>query len=414
MKRFFNIAILAAGSLLAACGALFIPQDDTPQGEENVPAEPIGLTKADAGIRDASNASGLDIFSRLYAVRGGKDVSFSPLSLSLAFAMAAEGAEGETYQEIGNALGWGDATKEELGAFYKKMIEGLVKADPKVSLTSSNSLWAAPDLPLKDGYKKLLDEYFAAESYQVDFTAAATLGRINGWCSAKTDGKIPQMLQELDPETRMMLINALLYKAPWAMEWTVKEKRDFRDEAGVNAKKDFLYAKGDYRYAEFDDCQAIALPYGNGAYEMVVFLPKAGYTVEKILPTVREKGGALRLYPATAEVWLPKFSTEYCTEDKLVPILKTMGMVLPFSNAADFSGISAAEALKISLVMQRVRIDVNEKGTEFAAVTVIGFEKATAIGPPPKPVVFDADHPFVYMIRETSTDTILLVGSLSK
>ncbi len=413
MKKILSVALIAAGCLLAACGALLIPQDDTP-GEENVPAVPIELTKADAGIRDASNASGLDIFSRLYAVRGGRDVSFSPLSLSLAFAMAAEGAEGETYEDIGTALGWGEATREELGAFYKKMIEGLVKADRRVSFTSSNSLWAAPDLPLKDDYKKMLVEYFAAESYQVDFTAAATLGRINGWCSAKTDGKIPQMLQQLDPETRMMLINALLYKAPWAMEWTVKEKRDFRDEAGSVSKKDFLYAKGEYRYAEFDDCQAIALPYGNGAYEMVVFLPKAGHTVEKILPTVRERGGALRLYPATAEVWLPKFSTEYCTEDKLIPILQAKGMVLPFSNAADFSGISAAEALKISLVMQRVRIDVNEKGTEFAAVTVIGFEKATAVGPPPKPVVFDADHPFVYLIRETSSDTVLLVGSLSK
>ncbi len=413
MKRILSIALIAAGCMLAACGALLTPQDDTP-GEENVPAVPIELTKADAGIRDASNASGLDIFSRLYAVRGGRDVSFSPLSLSLAFAMAAEGAEGETYEDIGTALGWGEATREELGAFYKKMIDGLVKADRRVSFTSSNSLWAAPDLPLKDDYKKLLSEYFAAESYQVDFTAAATLGKINGWCSAKTDGKIPQMLQQLDPKTRMMLINALLYKAPWAMEWTVKEKRDFRDEAGSVSKKDFLYAKGEYRYAEFDDCQAIALPYGNGAYEMVVFLPKAGYTVEKILPTVRERGGALRLYPATAEVWLPKFSTEYCTEDKLIPILQAKGMVLPFSNAADFSGISAAEALKISLVMQRVRIDVNEKGTEFAAVTVIGFEKATAVGPPPKPVVFDADHPFVYLIRETSSDTVLLVGSLSK
>ena len=147
---------------------------------------------------------------------------------------------------------------------------------------------------------------------------------------------------------------------------------------------------------------------------MVVFLPKAGYTVEKILPTVREKGGALRLYHTEAEIWLPKFSTEYCTEDQLIPVLQAKGMELPFSNAADFSGISASEALKISLVMQRVKIDVNEKGTEFAAVTVIGFEKATSVGAPSRPVVFDADHPFVYLIRETSTDTVLLVGSLSK
>ena len=413
MKKLLYCALLAAGCLMAACGALVVPPDD-PDEEEIVPAVPIELTKADQGIRDASNASGLDIFSRLYAVRGGKDVSFSPLSLSLAFAMAAEGAETDTYKEISAALGWDEATKEELGAFYKKMIAGLVAADPKVSFTSSNSLWAAQDLVLKDAYKKLLSDNFAAESYQVDFTAAATLGKINKWCSDKTDGKIPQMLQDLDPDTRMMLINALLYKAPWAMTWTVKEKRDFRDETGARSQKDYLYVKGDYGYAEFDNCQAIALPYGNGAYEMVVFLPKTGYTVEKILPTIQEKGGTLRLYPHDAEVWLPKFSTEYCTEDKLIPILQAKGVRRAFSDAADFSGISASEALKINLVMQRVKIDVNEKGTEFAAVTVIGFEKATSVGAPPKTVIFDADHPFAYMIRETSTDTVLLVGSLSK
>ena len=411
MRKIMPIAFLTAVCLTAACGALVVPPEEE---VEIVPAVPIELTKADLGIRDASNASGLDIFSRLYAVRGGKDVSFSPLSLSLAFAMAAEGAEGDTYKEIADALGWGETTKEELGAFYKKMIAGLVAADPSVSLTSSNSLWTAQDLVLKDAYKKLLADNFAAESYQVDFAAAGTLGKINKWCSDKTDGKIPQMLQELNPKTRMMLINALLYKATWAMSWTVKENRDFKDEAGAVSKKDYLYVKEELRCADFDDCQAIALPYGNGAYEMVVFLPKAGYTVEKILPTVMEKGGTLRLYSRPAEVWLPKFSTEYCTEDQLIPILQGKGMALPFSNYADFSGISAAEALKISLVMQRVRIDVNEKGTEFAAVTVIGMEKATSVGAPPKTFVFDADHPFVYMIRETSTDTVLLVGSLTK
>jgi serpin B len=413
MKKLLCLALLSAGCIVAACGALSVrPEEEDPSGFE--PAVPIELTKADQGIRDASNVSGLDIFSRLYAVRDGKDVSFSPLSLSLAFAMAAEGAEGDTYKQIGDALGWGNATKEQLGAFYKKMIDGLVTADASVKFTSSNSLWAAKDLILQDAYKKLLSDYFAAESYQVDFTSSATVKAINDWCSVKTDGKIPEMLKELNPETRMMLINALLYKAPWAMNWTVTENREFRDESGAKSKKDYLYVKGDYRYAEFDDCQAIALPYGNGAYEMVVFLPKTGYKVEDILPTIQETGGTLRLYSRQAEIWLPKFTTEYCTEEKLIPVLQAKGMALPFTNGADFSGISAAEALKISLVMQRVRIDVNEKGTEFAAVTVIGLEKATAIGAPPKTVIFDADHPFVYMIRETSTDTVLLVGSLSK
>ena len=406
------ILLTAALLMLPACEKLAREEDLKP--EDITPAVSLELTKADAGIRDASNTSGLDVFSRLYAVRDGKDVSFSPLSLSLAFAMVAEGAEGETYKQISDAFGWGDATKEELGAFYKKMIEGLVVADPSVSFTSSNSLWAAQNLILKDKYKKLLSENFAAESYQVDFSAAATLGKINKWCSDKTDGKIQKMLDELNPATRMMLINALLYKAPWAMTWTVEKKRTFKDEAGAKSKKDYLYVKGRYRYAYFDECQAIALPYGNGAYEMVVFLPNPGYTLEEILPTVRENGGKLGM-PRTAEIWLPKFSTEYSTEAALPTILMDKGVRLAFTGAADFSGISASESLKISQVLQKVKIDVTEKGTEFAAVTVIGMDYgASPDSAPPQPVVFDADHPFVYLIRETSTGTILLVGSMSK
>ena len=402
----FAVALLCA----PACEKM---DDGDGQVEETAPAVPIALTKADGAIRDASNASGLDIFSRLYAVRDGRDVSFSPLSLSLAFAMAAEGAEGETYKQIADVFGWGDASKAELGAFYKKMIDGLVEADPKVSFSSSKSLWTAKDFAARDDYKKVLTDSFAAECYQMDFTAAATLGKINGWCSDKTDGKIPQMLQELDPDTRMMLINALLYKAPWATEWKVEKNRAFRGEGDVS-RKDFLHADKSFGYADLSDCEAVSLAYGNGAYEMVVFLPKEGRTVEGILPLVKEKAGNLVLPTRTVEVFLPIFSTDYSTESALPAILKAKGARLAFSDAADFSGISAAEAVKISQVLQKVKIDVTEKGTEFAAVTVIGMVNTALPVTPPQKIVFDADRPFVYMIRETSTNAILLIGTLSR
>ena len=409
MKKIYGLLVLVACLCAPACEKLDERQEG---GEETTPAVAIALTKADGQIRDASNASGLDIFSRLYAVRNGKDVSFSPLSLSLAFAMAAEGAEGETYKQMAGAFGWGDASKEDLGAFYKKMIEGLVKADPKVSFTSSNSLWTAKDFAVKDAYKKTLADCFAAESYQVDFTAAATLDKINKWCSDKTDGKIPQMLQQLDPATRMMLINALLYKAPWATEWTVEKNRAFRG-AGAVSKKDYLHAEKSFGYADLGDCEAASLAYGNGAYEMVVFLPKEGRTVEGILPLVKDKAGSLILPTRTVEVYLPMFSTEYSTESALPAILKAKGVRLAFSDAADFSGISDAEAVMISQVLQKVKIDVTEKGTEFAAVTVIGYVNSAMPTTPPQKIVFDADRPFVYMIRETSTNAILLIGTLS-
>ena len=408
MKHLFITFVLALTTLSAA-GCDKTPPAETPAASEPVP---IPLTKADEGIRDASNAFGLDVFARLYALRGGKDVAFSPLSLSLALAMAAEGAEGDTWKQFTDVLGWGASSKDELGAFYAKMTEGLVNADPEVSFSSNNSLWAAENLALKPDYKSLLERWFAAESYTADFTEPATKNRINQWCSDKTAGKIPQMLDELDPLTRLMLINALLYKAPWRDKWELVNNREFRGE-NEKARKDFLHADKNFGYADCGDFEAVRLPYGNTAYEMVAFLPKEGKTVGDILPAVAEKMDGLALPERPAEVFLPKFSTDYSTKEALPKVLKDKGLILPFSGDADFSGISEAEALYISKVLQKVRVDVTEKGTEFAAVTVIEFRKTTSVGAPPAKVVVDFNRPFVYLIREVSSGAILLLGTLS-
>ena len=398
-------------SLLLTLAAVACGKTSPDEGPVAGDPVPIPLTKADEGIRDASNAFGLDVFGRLYAVRNGKDVAFSPLSLSLAMAMAAEGAEGDTWKQFSDVLGWGAATKDELGAFYSKMTEGLVKADPQVSFSSNNSFWAAQDLSLRAEYKSLLERWFAAENYTVDFGNDATLAQINKWCSDKTDGKIPQMLDELDPLTRLMLINALLYKAPWRDKWELAESREFRGEH-AKSRKDFLHADKDFGYADGGDFEAVRLPYGNTAYEMVAFLPKEGKTVGDILPAVAKSLDGLALHERPAEVFLPRFSTDYSTEDALVKVLKDKGLILPFSGYADFSGISTAEALYISKILQKVQVDVTEKGTEFAAVTVIEFRKNTSVGPSGK-VIVDFNRPFAYLIREVSSGAILLLGTLT-
>ena len=407
MKKTF--IILAAGLLsLTACEKL--NQEENLKPEDLTEPVPIELTKAEREVRNASNSFGMKVFGELCARFDKKDISFSPLSLSLALAMAGEGAEGETFKQFADVIGWGDATKEEIGAFYKKMIGGLVTADPLVEFSSSNSLWAAQDFKLKADYKSLLEKSFAAESYSVSFKDASTLDKINKWCSDKTDGKIPQMLSELDPDLRLMLINALLFKAPWHITWEVKPNRLFHGLAG-QGKKDYLYAKNMLSYGEYEDYEYVAIPYGNEAYEMDIVLPKEGKSVREVLPGV-EYDAFQYAYPGTeVELYLPKWSTDFSTEDSLIPILKSMGMTLPFSDFADFSGM-ADEALCIGSILQKVRIDVSEKGTEFAAVTVIGVVN-TSVPVTPKKVVLDLNRPFAYFIREKSSNTLLLAGTLS-
>lgn len=407
MKKTF-ILLSAALLLLPACEKLNREKDLKPEDLTN--PVPIELTKADETVRNASNDFGMRVFSGLLDKAQGREVSFSPLNLSLALAMAGEGAEGETFKQFADVIGWGEATKEEIGAYYKKMIAGLVTTDPQVSFSSCNSFWAAKNLVLLDDYKSLLTRNFAAESFSVDFSDSATKDRINQWCSDKTDGKIPQMLSELSPATRLMLINALLFKAPWGLTWEVRTGREFNGTAG-KTKKDYLHANHMLGYGEFEDFEYVSIPYGNGSYEIDVVLPKAGKSIQSILPTVNYDAFQYAFPGTEVDLYLPKWSTEYSSGDDIPKVLDAMGLILPFSDDADFSGISR-EALKISSILQKVRIDVSEKGTEFAAVTVIAMDNSA--GPvTPKKVTLDLNRPFAYFIREKSTNTLLLAGTLS-
>ncbi|MBQ9449709.1 MAG: serpin family protein [Bacteroidales bacterium] len=407
------ILILGTALLLSpACSK--IDREDNLRSSDLKPVVPIQLTKSDLGVRDASNDFGLNTFRLLYGDGKVGDVAFSPLSLSLALAMAAEGAEGQTWQQFADVIGWDAATKEEVGAYYQKMVEGLVKADESVQFTSANSFWVRKNLQLRSAYSSLLKDYFQAESYEVDFSLPSTLEQINKWCSDKTDGKIPQMLSELDSDTALMLINALLFKAPWALTWDIEKDRNFTAASGTKVKKDYLYVKDQQlTYGDFGDFELVRAPYGNGAYQMDIILPKEGKTLTEILPQVESDAVNYDLRPTEVTLYLPKWSTDYSTGDALIPALKAQGLTLPFDRQkADFSGISE-QPLYINLIQQKVKIDVTEKGTEFAAVTLVGFVD-NAVGPVTYPkVTVDVNRPFAYTIRETTSGTILLLGTLS-
>ena len=407
------ILILGTALLLSpACSK--IDREDNLRSSDLKPVVPIQLTKSDLGVRDASNDFGLNTFRLLYGDGKAGDVAFSPLSLSLALAMAAEGAEGQTWQQFADVIGWDAATKEEVGAYYQKMVEGLVMADESVQFTSANSFWVRKNLQLRSAYSSLLKDYFQAESYEVDFSLPSTLEQINKWCSDKTDGKIPQMLSELDSDTALMLINALLFKAPWALTWDIEKDRNFTAASGTKVKKDYLYVKDQQlTYGDFGDFELVRAPYGNGAYQMDIILPKEGKTLTEILPQVESGAVNYSLKPTEVTLHLPKWSTDYSTGDALIPALKAQGLTLPFDRQkADFSGISE-QPLYINLIQQKVKIDVTEKGTEFAAVTVVGFVY-NAVGPVTYPkVTVDVNRPFAYTIRETTSGTILLLGTLS-
>lgn len=400
-----SIVCLLAFSCMTACGK------DNPENVDDGPDkayEPITLTKAEEEINTASNNFGFEVYHKLYM---DDQMMISPLSLSLALSLAASGSAGQTAKDMCSTLGFSGFTTEEVSAYYQKMVATLLEADPKTTFEVANSIWANPSVNVKDGFIESARKYYSSEVYEADFSKQSTVDAVNKWCSEKTHGKINSIMDRPDPNLMMALINALYFYGKWSFEFEDAKKENFVNISGNTTKAEMMHSRNDLQYSEYDGYSMVSLPYGNGAFSMDVILPDekarfsdavAGLNAETLL--------MLDSNASTCDVdlKLPKFTFEYTAD--MTKLLSEMGMSLAFSNFADFSEM-AEKSLKISQVKQKTFIDVNEKGTEAAAVTFIGFY-TTAIGPAPQKrfVEFHADRPFIFIIREKSTGAILFIG----
>ena len=398
------IGLLALGSL-NACNK----QDPEDPGQENKPFEPIVLTKAEQEINNASNQFGFDVYHKIYS---GDDILISPLSLSLALSMTANGAAGTTAEGMLSTLGFAGKDKATMNDYYQKMIEGLLDADPKTTFEVANSIWADEKIGVKKSFTDVTKKYYSSEVYPADFSTQATVNQINKWCSDKTHGKIPTIMDKPNPALVMALVNALYFKGTWAFDFNEKTKKeDFATLAGGKNKVEMMSAEEKLLYSEHDGFSMVQLPYGNGAFCMDVILPKKGEDFGKAVANLDADTfqGLLRNQSnAIVNLKLPKFTFDY--NIRLNEVLMALGMQEAFSNSADFSEM-AEKSLKISLVKQKTFIDVNEKGTEAAAVTFVGMELTSAMpAREPKRVEFFADRPFLFVIRENSTGAILFIG----
>ena len=400
-----SIFCLLAFSCMTACGKNNPEEiDDGP----DKPFEPIALTKAEAEISSASNNFGFEVYHRLY---DDDQMMVSPLSLSLALALAASGSAGQTAKEMCSTLGFSDFTTEEVSAYYQKMVTALLEADPKTTFEVANSIWANPKVNVKKGFIENALKYYSSEVYDADFAKQSTVDAVNKWCSDKTHGKINSIMDEPNPYLMMALINALYFYGKWSFEFEDAKKENFVSISGNTIKVEMMHSRDDLLYSEYDGYSMVTLPYGNGSFAMDVILPDekvkfsdavAGLNAETLMILDRSAS------TCEVDLKLPKFTFEYTAD--MTKLLTEMGMSLAFSDYADFSEM-AEKSLKISQVKQKTFIDVNEKGTEAAAVTFIGM-MATSVGPAPQKrfVEFHADRPFVFVIREKSTGAILFIG----
>ena len=382
----------------------------------------VTLTETEQGYMAAGNAMAFRFLNKVYE---GNSLIVSPLSLQYALAMTTNGASGETLQEIIDFLGYGEEGIDALNAYSRKLLEQLPAVDLSVNLKLTDAILVNDRFPLLPAFKETVQSNYYAAVESMPFTDPDyTAARINEWASRSTNGFIDKVLDadELSADAVAYLMNALYFKAKWAgdsYEPMFREsstyEEDFTLTDGSRKKVDMMHNVREHRYAIRDGYKVLALPYAGYKYYMYILLPD-GNDVKPLLEKLSvtpwgEITGSLR-GDAIVTLKLPKFEIE----DKLYlkETLDALGVKKAFKEGeAEFDRMFSPKPgydYWINKVIQKARIKVSEWGTEAAAVTVVEMVGETAAEPVPKRIDFFADHPFVYVIGESTSGAILFEG----
>lgn len=407
MKRSV-IAGLLASAVLAAPATAEKPDD----------------AKADrAAVAQGDNQFALDLYAKLRGEDG--NLFFSPYSISTALAMTRAGARGDTAAEMDKVMHF-TLPQEKLHSAFAALIKE-VNGDPAdkkrgYQLNTANALWGQKDFGFKADFLKLVKDDYGAGLNELDFIGAPEPARqtINGWVEKQTQNKIKDLLKQGDvtPDTRLVLTNAIYFKGDWASQFKKDQTKDEPFHLGADKKADapLMHQQGEYGYFDGGTFQALELPYAGKNLSMVVLLPKTidGLgDLEKDLTADKLAGWIGKLHKQEVIVTLPKFKTEQRVS--LGKTLSEMGMKLAFDDQkADLSGMAGKPGtLFISDVIHKAFVDVNEEGTEAAAATAVVIARPSAIHVEPPTPVFRADHPFLFLIRDVRSDSILFLGRLA-
>lgn len=353
-------------------------------------------------------------FEEINNTEFGRNVFISPLSAMLALAMTYNGAENETKAAMADALELQGLEREDVNAFFKELSGILKNIDPEVELSIANSIWSKAGLKFKEEFFDSVSEYYDAELQTL--TDAAT---VNNWVSEKTRKKIRSILDQVSPEDIMVLINAIYFKGMWKYKFdsSLTCDRDFTLLDGSTEKRPMMFQSGTFKYYEDAEFQAIGLPYGEGKLSMYVFLPSKQSSLRQVLDSLKTPNWdawLTRLHPMKGDIILPRFKLEY--DINLNDVLKAMGMGIAFNpSKADFSGmyqISDAENVFISLVKQKTFVEVNEEGTEAAAVTSVTMKLTSVSEPEPEKFKMVVDRPFFCAIIDNTSGTVLFMGAI--
>jgi len=380
-----------------------------------LPIEPvnINLTTSQLSLINSENSFAFDIFkSVLHNTDGSDNIIISPLSISSALSMTVNGANGATRDSMLATLRMNGLTPEIINNSYKDLTAALLVVDQRVLITVANSVWIENNFVAKKTFTDILARYYNAESKSFDISDPMVPKQVNGWIENKTNGLIKNMVDQLDPKTVMLLINAIYFKGKWNSQFDKVNTvpGSFYKSDGTTAQAQMMKQTSEYNIFNGDGFTLAELPYGQGNFVMDVILPTEKDGLKNITPLITDNNLNAWLHQLgkrNTELTFPKF--KYGFKIELKDILEAMGMGIAFGDKADFSNISDF-ATQLSFVLHQAFIETNEEGTEAAAATVVGIIATSA---PASPLVLNIDHPFLYIIRETTTNTILFIGQVA-
>ncbi|MBM3434836.1 MAG: serpin family protein [Bacteroidetes bacterium] len=413
MKRLIQLSftIISCSIMHLGCST-----KDTVLPENEPYSQKIFLTEKAKAVVGANNTFGFGLLNKINDESEASDnIVISPLSASMALGMTMNGAAGDTRTAMENTLGFKDMTADDINESYKNLIGALTTVDPQVTIEIPNSIWYSHVFSVLQEFVNVNINYFNAEVNPLDFSDPASVDVINNWVAESTHDKIKTILDQIDEGARMFLINAVYFNGTWKFEFDEQytEPETFYLADGTTKQVDMMKQEATLSYFSNEVFEAVDLFYGSGNFSMVVMLPKADYTPDDIISQMNDQNWNIWMNyfsEANIQLSMPKFKLEY--EKRLNDALIGMGMAPAFDPyAADFSKINPDEPLFIGFVKQKTFIDVNEEGTEAAAVTIVGMF-TTSTPAPELPYFFTVNKPFVFAIKERDTGAILFLGKV--
>ncbi|AMW06473.1 hypothetical protein GEMMAAP_01845 [Gemmatimonas phototrophica] len=368
---------------------------------------PRALSGAEQQAITAGNDFALRLLQRVTSQQSG-NVLLSPLSVSLALGMTMNGAANETQSEMQRTLGWGSASRADINVAYRDLMSMLPSLDASVTVKLVNGIWMRSPLTADTGFVSDARRFFGAPVSSQP-TPRAMFDAVNDWGNRETNGMVPKVLTQEPPDALVMLLaNAVYFAGSWRNRFDSARTTTtpFSREGGTPVTVPMMSRDGGYLGFRDQQLQAVDMAYGNSAYSMLVLMPttQAIGPFVATLDTTRLRQVMTGLRPAGSDELLrfPRFSLTGSLE--LSRDLQALGMARAFDGAAQFPRLVPNVATKLDFVQHAVKVDVDEKGTRAAAVTVVGVVRTSL------PVGYVFNRPFVFLIRERLSGTILFTG----